>query len=90
MGSAINKGQDARIKLRSVLAKYNAVDYEVPDYSTKKKAQKLAGLSYAKMVKDKLNFKSGLRQEWVKKSKDKGLYDPKAREGMEFKTSYSQ
>ena len=89
LGSAINKGQEARIKLRSVLAKYNAVDYEVPDYSTKEKAQKLVGLSYDKMVSDKMEYRKGLRQEWVEKAKEKGIYDPNAWEDMEFKSSYS-
>ena len=32
LGSAINKGQEARIKLRAVLAKYKAGDYAAPDF----------------------------------------------------------
>ncbi|MEH0019728.1 MAG: ammonia-forming cytochrome c nitrite reductase [Desulfobacter sp.] len=90
LGSAINKGQDARLKLRIVLAKYDAADYVVPDFSTKEKAQKLAGLPYEKLVDDKMKFQNGLRKEWVESGKQKGLYDPKAWENIEFKTSYSK
>ncbi|MDT8421043.1 MAG: ammonia-forming cytochrome c nitrite reductase [Desulfuromonadales bacterium] len=89
LGSAINKAQDARVKLRVVLAKYNAADYQAPDFSSKEKAQTVIGMNYDKMVKEKQQFLGGLKQEWFKDSEKKGLYDPKSREGMQLKTSYS-
>jgi len=89
LASAINKGQDARIKLRVILAKYNAGDYQAPDFSTKEKAQEIIGLQYQPLVDEKMNFLKTLRQEWIKQSEEKGIYDPKSREGMVFKTSYS-
>ena len=89
LGSAINKGQDARLKLRIILAKYDAVDYEAPDFSTKEKAQIVTGLPYGKLVDEKKSFLGDLREEWIKEATEKGLYDPKTREGMEFKTSYN-
>jgi nitrite reductase (cytochrome c-552) len=89
LGSAINKGQDARLKLRIVLAKYDAVDYVAPDFSSKEKAQVLIGLPYDKLVDEKNTFRNGLRQDWIKAGIEKGLYDPKTREGMEQKTSYN-
>ena len=89
LGSAINKGQDARLKLRIILAKYDAVDYEAPDFSTKEKAQVVTGLPYDKLVDEKKAFLGNLREEWIKEATEKGLYDPKTREGMEFKTSYN-
>jgi len=90
LGSAINKGQEARLKIRIILAKYNAADYVAPDFSTKEKAQKIMGLPYQKLVDEKMHFQNNLRKEWIEKQKQKGLYDPKAWEGMEFKASYSE
>ena len=89
LGTAINKGQEARLKLRTVLAKYNAVDYVAPDFSTKEKAQEIIGLPYQKLVDEKVGFQNNLRKEWIEKQKQKGLYDPKAWEGIELKTSYN-
>jgi nitrite reductase (cytochrome c-552) len=86
LGSAINKGQDARIKLRVVLG---AAEYEAPDFSTKENAQVLAGLPYDQLVEEKNIFLSGLKQEWFAAGEEKGIYDPRSREGMELKTSYS-
>ena len=88
LGSAINKGQDARIKLRSLLAKYGAGDYETPDFSTKEMAQNVIGLPFDKLVDEKMAFQAALRQEWVKQASAKGLFDPKTREGIIFNTSY--
>ncbi len=89
LAGAINKGHDARLKLRSVLAKHNAVDYVAPDFSSKEKAQAIIGMQYDKLVDEKETFLNGLRQEWIKEGTEKGLYDPKTREGMVKKTSYS-
>lgn len=88
LGSAINKGQDARIKLRTVLAKYNAADYAAPDFSSKEKAQAVIGLPFDKLVEEKNGFIKGLKQDWFKEGEEKGIYDPKSREGMVLKTSY--
>jgi nitrite reductase (cytochrome c-552) len=90
LGSAINKGQDARLKLRTILAKYNAADYVAPDFSTKEKAQALIGLPYDKLVDEKNTFLNGLRKDWIKEASNKGLYDPQTRENMVHKTSYSK
>ncbi|MFH1216681.1 MAG: ammonia-forming cytochrome c nitrite reductase [Pseudomonadota bacterium] len=88
LGSAINKGQDARVKLRIVLAKYNAADYTAPDFSTKEQAQQVIGLPFQKLVDEKVQFLNTLREEWIKEATGKGLYDPQTLEGVEFKTSY--
>ena len=87
LGSAINKGQDARVKLRIVLARYNAADYVAPDFSTKEKAQKVIGLPFQKLVDEKMLFLNTVRKDWNKEATDKGLYDPKTAI-KEFKTSY--
>lgn len=88
LGSAIEKGQEARLKLRAILAKYGAADYEAPDFSTKEKAQAVIGLPFDKLVDEKNQFLNGLKQEWFKEGQRKGIYDPKSREGMKLKTSY--
>jgi nitrite reductase (cytochrome c-552) len=89
LGSAINKGQDARLKLRTVLAKYKAADYQTPDFSTKEKAMEIVGLPFGKMVEEKKEFVNGLKAQWFEDGKAKGVYDPKSREGMVLKTSYN-
>ncbi len=88
LGSSINKGQEARIKLRAVLAKYNAAAFEAPDFSSKEKAQAVIGLPFEKLVGDKNQFIDGLKQDWFKQGAEQGIYDPKSREGMVLKTSY--
>ena len=89
LAGAINKGQDARLKMRIVLAKYNAADYVAPDFSTKEKAQTLVGMDYGKLVEEKKAFLGGLRQEWIKQGEAKGIYDPESRKDMKLKTSYN-
>ncbi|MCL2457438.1 MAG: ammonia-forming cytochrome c nitrite reductase [Desulfobulbus sp.] len=89
LAGAINKGQDARLKLRVVLAKYNAADYVAPDFSTKEKAQALVGMDFDALVKEKKTFLNTLKQEWFKKSEAKGLFDPASRKDMQLKTSYN-
>jgi nitrite reductase (cytochrome c-552) len=88
LASAINKGQDARVKLRIVLAKYGAADYQAPDFSTKEKAQDVIGLPYDDLVAEKNEFLTTLKQEWFAEGEENGVSDPKSRERMELKTSY--
>ncbi|MBC8207899.1 MAG: ammonia-forming cytochrome c nitrite reductase [Desulfobulbaceae bacterium] len=88
LATAINKGQDARVKLRTVLARYNAAEFVAPDFSTKQKAQQLTGLPFQKLVDEKTVFLNTLREEWIKEATEKGLYDPETMKGVEFKTSY--
>jgi nitrite reductase (cytochrome c-552) len=89
LGSAINIGQEARVKLRAVLAKYNAGGFAAPDFSTKEKAQQVIGLPFEKLVDEKMAFLNGLRKEWVQQQMQKGIYDPKAWEGITLNTSYA-
>ena len=88
LAGAINKGQDARLKLRTILAKHNAADFVAPDFSSKEKAQALIGLDYKKAVEEKNTFYNTLEQEWFKQGEAKGLYDPASRKDMIRKTSY--
>jgi len=90
LGSAINKGQDARLKLRTILAKYKAADFVAQDFSTKEKAQALIGMEYGKLVEEKMTFLNTLKQEWLKTGEIKGLFDPESRKNMVLKTSYTK
>jgi nitrite reductase (cytochrome c-552) len=89
LAGAINKGQDARLKLRVILAKYNAADFVAADFSTKEKAQAITGMEYKKLVEEKKTFLNTLKQEWFKKAEVKGVYDPDSRKDMVLKTSYN-
>jgi nitrite reductase (cytochrome c-552) len=88
LGGAINKGQDARVKLRVVLAKYGLADYEAPDFSSKEKAQEIIGLPFETLIDEKKTFLGGLREEWIKSAESKGIYDKESRQDMQLKTSY--
>ncbi|MDD3802365.1 MAG: ammonia-forming cytochrome c nitrite reductase [Desulfuromonas thiophila] len=90
LATAIHKGQSARIKLRTVLARHGAADYEAPGFSSKEEAQALIGLPMDKLVAEKMQFLDNLRPQWLKEAAAKGLYDEKTRQGMAFKTSYSK
>lgn len=82
--------QQARLKLVQVLAKHGAVNYLAPDFSTKEKAQALAGVELEKLVAEKENFRATLLKEWEKQAVDKGLLDMNLRKGMSDKASYIQ
>ena len=81
--------QRARLKLVKVLAKYGAVDYMAPDFSSKEKAQKLAGVDLATLVAEKQQFKATLLQEWNTQAVKKGNLNLDSRKGMSDKSSYS-
>lgn len=78
LASANDKAQQARIKLVKVLAKHGAVDFIAPDFSTKDKAQKLAGLNMEALIAEKLKFKETLEKEWKKEALEKGRLHPQS------------
>jgi len=85
---ANEEGQTARLKLVKVLARYGAIDYVAPDFSTKESAQALAGVDLAALVAEKEVFKATLLQEWNKQAIEKGVLNPESRKGMSDNTSY--
>ena len=89
---ANEKAQKARILLVSVLADHNVTRYSAPDFSTKEKAQELAGVPYQKLVDAKLKFKATLEKEWYKQAEAKGnLNAAKSRQDLDTTaTSYSK
>ena len=82
--------QTARLKLVQVLAKYGAVGYAAPDFSTKEKAQAIAGVNLAQLVTEKEQFKATLLQEWNKQAVKNGTLNMESRKGMSDKSSYSK
>lgn len=81
--------QAARLKLVKILAKYGAVDYIAPDFSSKEKAQQLAGVPLAKLIAEKKQFKATLLQEWNNQAVKNGTLNLDSRKGMSDKSSYS-
>jgi nitrite reductase (cytochrome c-552) len=90
LAQANDKAQQARVKLAAVLAKHGVIGYEVPDFSTKEKAQVLAGIDMAKEVAEKQAFKAALVQEWNKEAVAEGRLNMESRKGMSDNTSYSK
>lgn len=87
---ANEKAQQARLKLVKVLAKYGAMDYMAPDFSTKEKAQKLAGVPFEKLAAEKMEFKRTLLKAWTETAIAQNRLVPDVRKGMSDKTSYPQ
>jgi len=88
LGVANNKAQQARITLSGILAKYGVIDYEVPDFSTKEKAQQLAGVPLEKLVDEKRTFRKGLMQEWNNEAVEEGRLTDEFVKGLPEKASY--
>ncbi|WP_419175308.1 ammonia-forming cytochrome c nitrite reductase [Desulfosediminicola sp.] len=90
LGVANEKAQQARLELAGILATLGVTDYQIPDFSTKEKAQKLAGVNLEKLVDEKNEFRELLLKEWSEKAVEAGRLNPATREGMSDKTSYNQ
>ncbi|MBU0561460.1 MAG: ammonia-forming cytochrome c nitrite reductase [Bacteroidetes bacterium] len=72
VGTSIQKAEEARRELAVVLIK-RGVKYpaQLPDYSTKEKAQKVIGLDMELLRKDKNDFLKTTAVEWDKKAKER-------------------
>ncbi|GHV03675.1 cytochrome c-552 [Campylobacterota bacterium] len=80
LARANDLAQQARVALKDVLSAHGVQSYVAPDFSTKEKAQVLAGWDYAKLVQDKKVFKSVVEQKWIKEATEKGVLDTKIRD----------
>jgi nitrite reductase (cytochrome c-552) len=87
---ANEKAQQARLQLVAVLAKHDVFGYQAPDFSTKEKAQQLAGVPLDKLVEEKLAFRETLLQEWNKTMLAEGRLVEGARNNMSDNTSYKK
>lgn len=72
LGTSIQKSEEARRLLAVLLVKLG-VNYptNIPDYSTKNKAQKFIGLNMSELIADKINFLKSTVVEWDKKAKER-------------------
>jgi len=87
---ANDKAMQARLELQAVLAKHGVFNYEVPDFSTKEKAQKLAGVPFDKLAKEKMKFKRGLVVEWYDEAVKAGRLDQNWWKILPDNTAYPQ
>ncbi|MDR3347623.1 MAG: ammonia-forming cytochrome c nitrite reductase subunit c552, partial [Helicobacteraceae bacterium] len=78
----------ARVALREILVKRGVKDYVVPDFSTKEKAQKLAGWDMQRLVSDKQKFKDEVEPAWIEQAKAKGLLDENIRDYKDDSASW--
>lgn len=88
LADANELAQNARIKLVSILATHGVMNYEVPDFSTKEKAQALAGLNMEAEIAAKQNFKDTTEKEWIKQAKEKGLLDENTRDYQDDRSAW--
>ncbi len=86
---ANERAQQARLKLVAILAARGVLNYEAPDFSTKEKAQELAGVPLPQLIEEKMTFKASLAREWEETAIKEGRLNPEARKGMSDKSSYS-
>ena len=85
---ANESAMQARLKLVSILAKHGVVNFSAPDFSTKEKAQKLAGVPLEELVKAKLVFKETLEKEWHKQAVKNGNLNMDSRKNVDLESSY--
>ena len=70
MGGAFSIVQDARVKLARLLAELgHNKPVDMPDISTKDKAQEYIGLDMDKLRKEKAEFKQNVVPKWLKEAK---------------------
>jgi nitrite reductase (cytochrome c-552) len=73
LGTSIQKGQEARLLLSRIFAKYNVAPLTFPDVSTKQKAQQYIGIDLNKLKADKEEFKKNTFPIWDQKAKEREL-----------------
>lgn len=78
----------ARLKLVSILAKHGVMNYSAPDFSTKEKAQKLAGVPLKKLIAEKMKFKETLEKEWHKQAVKNGNLNMESKKDVDLESSY--
>jgi len=85
---ANESAMQARVKLVSILAKHGVMNYSAPDFSTKEKAQKLAGVPLQKLIDAKLKFKATLEKEWHKEAVKNGNLNMESRKDVDVIHSF--
>jgi nitrite reductase (cytochrome c-552) len=85
---ANESAMQARLKLVSILAKLEVFDYIAEDFSTKEKAQKLAGVPLQELIDEKLKFKETLEKEWYKQAVKNGNLNMESRKDVDLQHSF--
>lgn len=78
----------ARLKLVAILAKHGVVNYSAPDFATKEKAQKLAGVPLKKLVDAKMKFKQTLEKTWLREAVKNGDLNIETLKDVDNESSY--
>jgi nitrite reductase (cytochrome c-552) len=72
MANAIDIGNQTRVKLARILAKYGFnQELAIPDISTKAKAQKMIGLDMPALTKEKKDFLDTIVPKWLNMAKER-------------------
>jgi nitrite reductase (cytochrome c-552) len=70
LGTSIQKAQEARVILARIFARYNVNQpFELPDFSSKEKAQKLVGLDMASIRSQKTDFLNQTLPQWLEEAR---------------------
>lgn len=72
LAHSLDKSLQAQLTLQKVLFKHGMSDVQIPDLSTKEKAQAYIGLDMAKLRADKDRWNQTVAPEWVAKAKSEG------------------
>jgi len=78
----------ARLKLVSLLASKGVMNYSAPDFSTKEKAQELAGVPLQKLITEKLKFKETLEKKWYEEAIKNGDLNIESRKDVDKQHSF--
>lgn len=74
LGTGLDKAANARTKLARILATHGVTkEIDIPDISTKEKAQAVMGIDFAKGVREKEEFLRTVVPQWEEEAKKKGL-----------------
>ena len=88
LASGNEQAMQARLQLVSILAKHGVMNYQAPDFSTKEKAQKLAGVPLQKLVDAKMEFKKTLEKEWKKQAVENNNLNESSLKDVDLESSY--
>lgn len=72
LGTSINKSQEARVLLNTILVAHNVkTPIDMPDLTTREKAQAFIGLDMVALQKSKKEFITTVLSEWTKKAAER-------------------
>lgn len=72
LAHGLDKSMQAQIETQKVLYAHGVKDVEMPDLSTKAKAQEYIGLDMKKEIEKKENWKKTVVPKWIEEAKSKG------------------